>query len=72
MDSMRKLWCFAMRFDGLTAVKILSVFICEYVAKPKGGKVGFRVLMGAPFWPLATPLVLLSKSSVDLSWKRIN
>jgi hypothetical protein len=49
----------------LIAIYISSIIICHNVARIRGAKPVFWVVMGAILGPLAIPFVLMAKSGAD-------
>ena len=49
----------------LLLVSVISMVICYAIAKRKGVKTSFWVLMAAVFGPLAIPFVLYASSSAS-------
>ena len=51
----------------LTAINIISIFICHYMAISRGKKPVFWGVMGAIFGPFAIPVLLLTKNKTKIN-----
>jgi len=49
----------------LTLITVISMVVCNLIAKKRGSNPVFWTVMGALFGPLAIPFVFLSKKQVQ-------